>query len=367
MDYLKANRGSRWHFNAGARPNRIPRPSSKRLACLRAHLSRHGESDRDGRHCRWHQEATVAPLGIAETSSSSTHSCRSRRPSWAPLRTFGKYRMNHLYHFPVLSSQDFGFVRSPGPGFGNLLFPIARALAGQRAIGGVFVYPTIPQFKLGTYIRRERDKRTYSGELRARTLREWKDWWLARNSILRYSETEPVSQKLEGTVLYAGLADCFQSLDSAGELVGNWLDSNACYRGRVSDKYDIGLHVRLGDFSSNASAGNGPATRQSMDWYRMAVERARSLTSGQKSRILLFTDDEPEKVREVLKISNIAIDPSANAVTAIRNLSDASCIITSRSTFSMWAAYIGDTTALWHTSFEKSDIFPTRKGKDFLV
>lgn len=275
--------------------------------------------------------------------------------------------MNNLYHFPVLSRYDFGIARSPGPGFGNMLFPIARALCGQRLFGGTFVYPTIPQFKLGTYLRRERDKRTYFGELKARNIREWKSWLQARMSRLMYSEAESVSSSLDGTVLYTGLANCFHSLQYAGPIVGNWLDHNANYRGRVNERYDIGLHVRLGDFSSNTNAGNGTATRQFMDWYRDAVECARSLTSGSKSRILLFTDDEPKKVREILKISNVAIDQSANAVTAIRNLSDACCIVTSRSTFSMWAAYIGDVPALWHANFEKSEIYPTREGKDFLV
>ena len=33
-----------------------------------------------------------------------------------------------MYHYPLLSSLDFGLIRGPGPGFGNLLFPIGRAL-----------------------------------------------------------------------------------------------------------------------------------------------------------------------------------------------------------------------------------------------
>ncbi len=37
-----------------------------------------------------------------------------------------------MYHYPLLSSPDLGFIRAPGPGFGNLLFPITRALQAAK-------------------------------------------------------------------------------------------------------------------------------------------------------------------------------------------------------------------------------------------
>ena len=47
-----------------------------------------------------------------------------------------------MYHYPLLSRPDFGFIRGPGPGFGNLLFPIARALNEAQIQRGIFVRPT---------------------------------------------------------------------------------------------------------------------------------------------------------------------------------------------------------------------------------
>ena len=39
-----------------------------------------------------------------------------------------------MYHYPLLSSPDLGFIRAPGPGFGNLLFPITRALQEAKKL-----------------------------------------------------------------------------------------------------------------------------------------------------------------------------------------------------------------------------------------
>ena len=67
-----------------------------------------------------------------------------------------------MYHYPLLSNIDIGFVRGPGPGFGNLLFPIGRALQEANIKNEVFVRPTMLNLKLGPFIRREKDLRLYN-------------------------------------------------------------------------------------------------------------------------------------------------------------------------------------------------------------
>jgi hypothetical protein len=272
-----------------------------------------------------------------------------------------------LFHMPVLSRYDFGMIRSPGPGLGNLLFPIARALDGQRRLGGTFVYPTILQLKLGTYLRRERDKRTYSDEFRRRTLPEWRQWLRAKLVRPKVAEGTASTWREPRTILYEGLGRCFHELPKDAARMRDWVDRNASYKGLLQCRYDVGVHVRLGDFQAGPDAGNGTATRQPMEWYQSAIQSARDLTSGRASRIVLFTDGDPTQVKQLLGISELEFDPSRNAVTAIRNLSSARCIVTSRSTFSMWSAYLGDAVALWHREFSKADIYPGRGDKDLLV
>ena len=73
-----------------------------------------------------------------------------------------------MYHYPLLSRLDIGLIRAPGPGFGNLLFPIGRALQEAKSKKEVFVRPTMLNLKIGPLIRMEKDLRLYNKELKRR-------------------------------------------------------------------------------------------------------------------------------------------------------------------------------------------------------
>jgi len=78
-----------------------------------------------------------------------------------------------MYHYPLLSSLDIGLIRAPGPGFGNLLFPIGRALQEAKSKKEVFVRPTMLNLKIGPLIRMEKDLRLYNKELKRRNYNDW--------------------------------------------------------------------------------------------------------------------------------------------------------------------------------------------------
>ena len=81
-----------------------------------------------------------------------------------------------MYHYPLLSKPDIGIFRGPGPGFGNLLFPIGRALQEAQAKNKIFVRPTIFNIKIGQILRWERDLRFYQKELKKRRFYDWLDF-----------------------------------------------------------------------------------------------------------------------------------------------------------------------------------------------
>lgn len=267
-----------------------------------------------------------------------------------------------LYHLPALSRVDLGVVRSPGPGLGNLLFPIARSVIGRERLGGVLIYPTLRQIKVGTLLRGERDARTYGDVLRARRGGEWKDWFRARR-LPWQREEEPLSADTK-VIRYEGLGRYFHDLAGQQAVVGDWLRANARLKGAVTESYDIGLHVRLGDFQAADSAGAGHSVRQSFDWYRAAHAEAVKFLGGGPLRTVLFSDEDPGKVAPALGIDGLDVDPSDNAITAILNLSRARLVITSRSTFSMWAVYLGGQPAWWDRRLSLADSFPVRPGLD---
>lgn len=274
-----------------------------------------------------------------------------------------------LYHMPHLSSVDLGFVRSPGPGLGNLLLPIARAFAAQQTYGGRLVYPTFRQIKIGSVLRRERDSRTYGNLFNARTGTEWSHW-LRAQSRRKVSEDHLQDTHATGkpaTIRYAGLEGYFHKLQGASAPFGGWLDRHARYDGLLTDTYDIALHIRLGDFQPTNEDVPGQSYRQSFDWYRNALAHARDLLGLPEARVVLFTDEDPVQVGEELGLANIMPDPGRNAVTAIRNLSRAKMIVTSRSSFSMWGVFLGGTQAIWHKNFDLASRMPLRPDHDHFL
>lgn len=273
---------------------------------------------------------------------------------------------NGLIHWPKLSAVDLGLMRSPGPGLGNLLFPIARALIGQKIVGGDFLYPTMRQIKVGTFLRRERDSRTYGGVIRARSYCDWLLW--ARSIGLAQKNEHAFDGKQSTLVItYEGLGRYFHDLQGHRAIMSDWLASNVLEDGAIDCNYDIGVHVRLGDFAPVGTAQTGHSVRLSMEWYKRALQNAMAILGVTEPRILLFTDGPPNEVRIALGVSSIRVDPSRNALTAILNLSRARIIVTSRSTFSMWAAYLGAVPAIWDKELDLNQSFPVRVGLDTQV
>ena len=270
-----------------------------------------------------------------------------------------------LLHFPILPGRDLGLFRTSGPGLGNLLFPIGRALIGAQECGGRLVLPTIPQFKLGPIVRRERDKRFYFDEFGGRSWAQWRDWMAAQRLPKIDEFSVDAAQSGDRVIAYDGMQRWFHHLSGHHDLIRTWFDQNANYAGRVVEPYDIAVHVRLGDFAQADSASDTPSVRSSVDWFRAAIALAISqLPDRSRPRIMIFSDEDQAVVREMLAIPDAMIDPSRNAITAIRNLADAGRIVTSRSTFSMWGAFLNNRPAIWHEQLDLATYFPPREGLD---
>lgn len=275
--------------------------------------------------------------------------------------------MRQLHHLPLLSEPDLGFVRVGGPGLGNLLFPIGRALIGRERWGGTLVYPTMRQFKLGPILRREADKRIYGRVLRARRPAEWRDWFAVRHMTRVGEDAAPPDEP--AVITYTGMRNHFHDLAGHRELIAGWLAANR-YGGALpaGPGHDIAVHVRLGDFAAASTASSGdPSIRLPLDWYRHALTEARGLAATASPRVLLFTDGDAGAVAAGLGHSGIEVDRSGDALTAMQHIAQARVLVGSRSTFSMWGTYLGGTAAVWDRSFDLATYFPARPGLDIFV
>lgn len=270
-----------------------------------------------------------------------------------------------LFHAPRLSGYDFGLIRTPGPGLGNLLFPVLRAAIGVERMGGTFVYPTFAQLKFGPLLRRERDKRIYHDVARRRSGTEWAQWLRAKAATPRIDEALATSagDMSSGCIEYRGLRRYFHDLAPHDALCRGWFDANMAQT-HSAMPCDLAMHIRLGDFVADPQGTGDANTRTPADWYRRAYDLARERLGLDAPRVTIFTDGDFDEVRALLNLPSMHFDDSLNAAVAMRNLAAAPLIITSRSTFSMWGAFLGNRPAIWDASFAVEDYFPWRDGLD---
>ena len=237
-----------------------------------------------------------------------------------------------MYHYPLLSRPDLGIVRGPGPGFGNLLFPIGRALQEAQNKKQVFVRPTIFNFKLGPILRMEKHKRFYHNELISRNLNDWMNFFrinIHKNKVK----------------FHCGDGNYFYDIEKSNLLIKNWLLHNSIEK-PFNQSGKIAVHIRRGDFKkSNKSHLSHQIPTQ---WYLDIVERI--LNTVDKD-VVIYSDSEISK--EWLKFGyRVKFSQNKTACSNILSMSSADYLIASRSTFSLWSYFFSKQKTFFPKGFE---------------
>lgn len=109
----------------------------------------------------------------------------------------------------------------------------------------------------------------------------------------------------------------------------------------ASQENFIGVHIRRGDFKGIGLAIND-------GWYLRAIHEARRMAGD--LRVKVFSDEAPKELQGVLsRVDNAVLMPKAPAVQDLLMLSRSRILIgTSRSSFSYWAAFLGQMQCIWH-------------------
>ena len=227
-----------------------------------------------------------------------------------------------MYHYPLLSSPDFGFIRAAGPGLGNLLFPITRALQAAKIKEEIFVPPTMFNLKIGPLIRQEKNLRFYNKEFKKRSFREWINFF--RANIYRNNAT-----------FYSGELNLFHDIKESRFLINNWLISNSIEKPiNISGK--IAVHIRRTDF--NRSNKSDLSFQIPTQWYLDTVDRLLSKTDME---VILFSD---AKVSDKWLIfgPRIKLSKNLSACSNMLSMSTADVLVASRSTFSIWSYFLSN-------------------------
>lgn len=269
-----------------------------------------------------------------------------------------------LYHLPVLSTPDLGLFRAPGPGLGNLLFPISRAIVAQKTQGGNLVFPTLRQIKFGTYLRSENDKRTYGEVFRPRTVSEWSTWM--RVQTLRRRNEYNVDDDSSSVITYRGLGNQFHDIANYATTIRKYLE-NVSREPIASTQYDVAIHVRRGDFAPPKSATGTQNVQIPLDWYRRAYQTAIELLGTTQFSSILFSDESPISTIAELGLPNLRPEPEGNALTSMLLMSRARILIASRSTFSLWGQFLGQNVGIWPDGFELGKYKPVDANMDIFA
>lgn len=239
-------------------------------------------------------------------------------------------------------------------GLANMLAPWVRAFVWATEHDASMLAPRWFKFRLGPYLRGERDKRQYhrlftnagyvAGLERA--------WILSAMQTMEESALPPT-----GNPGYA-LVVRFRGLDGfIWPAVGRSRDVLAELRRitvpvlRPDEPREpfIAIHVRMGDFGHpdeaalRAGAWN---VRQPIEWY-VAAARALRHALGAEVPLRVFADGAYAGLLPLLSLPETHLVTDTTAITDLLDLTQASALVASGSTFSIMASFLGQVPTVW--------------------
>lgn len=263
--------------------------------------------------------------------------------------------------------RDFGLARLGGIGLGNSFFSYFHAFILSKEYSGRLIYPAWPSLKLGPILRGEARKRSYMGLF------------------------HPTPDEIAGTEKYLTLAKCLRTSNyvtvddaSANEVLPERLNLVSCsrftFRGLSSHRAAIrsrflqiitekvpptfewgranyiACHVRMGDFTPAADAtelNSGVVNKRiPISWYVGVLERLKR--DHPNKPILVVSDGHPDELRDLLSMG-AELHNTRSDIGDLLALASASILVGSNSTFSRWAAFLGNMPSVWIARSDKTE------------
>lgn len=240
-------------------------------------------------------------------------------------------KVSKKYVYPKLPSEyDLYFIRLGGSGLANCMFVAARGYAIAKKNNVKYINPTWPKLSLGSYIRKEKDKRHYFGLFN-------------KLGISGFNKLVTFMFKSDQIEIVEGIGCYFVDLLNDYSLIKEFVDCSV--KQKIWAKYKeldfdrvIGVHVRLGDYISSL--------RTNIDWYKSIIEQI-DIYTNHKYKFWLFSDGTKQELCNLLSMSCIERRFFGNALADIIALSKTQLIIGSDSTFTGWSAFIGQVPVIF--------------------
>lgn len=223
-------------------------------------------------------------------------------------------------------------------GLGNMLFTWAQAVAYCHRTGARMIAPRWASLmRIGPWLRGERYKRYYGRNFTNKGyVWGWRRW-------------------LGNVMVFRGMDGFFDPFLTEQGIVRDelWRIVNPRLvediRRMENEGPFIGVHIRRGDFKA---AGLCTAD----EWYLQAIRAALEMYGRKNALIRVFSDGYPEEVAFIARAFpevRVVIMPKAPAIQDVLSLSKAEIAVCSpRSTFSMWAVFLGQMPSVWSKDSE---------------
>lgn len=244
------------------------------------------------------------------------------------------------YIYPKLpAAYTTPFFRIGGNGLANCLFVYAKAIILAHKYDAELIAPTWFNFSIGTYLRKQIDKRHYLGII----LKKGEISGLKRLGLLIFfkkTANEQLYQEENKKILVVeGIYDFFRPLLQYQNLIKNYLfghiNPNILKDVNSFDFSDcVAVHVRLGDFPLDR--------RVPMKWYVEQIKR------HNLKKILLFSDGTDDELKDLMALEGVERKYFGGAIQDIIAISRCSYLIGSDSSFSAWGAYLGQVPCIFY-------------------
>jgi hypothetical protein len=243
------------------------------------------------------------------------------------------------YTFVSLGRLESIGVRLGGAGLGNILFPWATAIVYAKAHNLTRLQTTWKNLKIGTFLRKERDKRMYFD------LFTGKDGVGGLKKFLLLNFTNKVKY-------FSSMDALFEPFKHEHNFVKTELlkiiNPYHIEKAEEFNPNSVALHIRMGDFEEpeNEQLLRDGAWnyRLPLKWYIAIIEKIRLKSN---LPIYIFSDATNKELEEILAFDNCKRAYFGSAISDMIALSRCKLLVSSASTFSMWASFLGQIPTIW--------------------
>ncbi len=254
----------------------------------------------------------------------------------------------NLYAYPRLNTN----------GLGNLLWIWGKCFLWSKDQGVQVIAPNWVQFHPFRYITLNPDLRNYWGYFTNKGyIKGWRKYYLLckckKLSIETLEKGKPGFAFDESKVIvFSNMGNFTSFIGRHREIYSELLRiaHPGCLPEVLQSSPFVAIHIRRGDFGkgTDEELRMGMANLQiPLSWYIVALRSLR-VAVGHPFRVIIFSDGNDKELQNLLQEPDVKRSYEKNALKDLLLMSSAAALIASRSSFSLWASYLGQIPTLYH-------------------